>query len=102
MTLPAGRYVVTTEVDLRTGNMDSAVVGCLIQGWDDGTFKNLDYRWERVQSVRQLVQTTEAETPAGGGAVWLTCVGDNGITGERAGDWRMYATQVGAITEINQ
>ena len=102
MTLPAGRYFVTTEVDLRTSNMDSAVLGCLIQGWDDGTFKNLDYRWERVQSVRQLVQTTEVETPAGGGEVWLTCVGDNGITGERAGDWRMYATQVGAITEVNQ
>lgn len=102
MTLPAGRYFVTTEVDLRTSNMDSAVVGCLIQGWDDGTFKNLDYRWERVQSARQLVQTTEVETPTGGGEVWLTCVGDTGITGERASDWRMYATQVGAITEVDQ
>lgn len=82
--------------------MDSAVMGCLIQGWDDGTFKNLDYRSERVQSVRQLVQATKGGAPGGGGEVWLTCAGDNGITGERAGDWRMYATQVGAITEISQ
>ena len=99
MTLPAGKYFVTTEAAL---NGNGAGIGCLIQGWDDGQFKNLDYRWESVQGTRQLVQTTEVETPAGGGEVWLTCIGDSSVTGERVLDWRMYAMQVGDITEKTQ